>query len=465
MSESESQPASDESQPGALVAHYRIRRKLGEGGMGIVYVADDTKLRRTVALKVLHGDVAEDSERRKRFVREGRLAAGLTHPCLATVYEVGEADGRVFIAMELIEGRSLGAMIREGGALPLFQGLRIAREVVRGLVKAHESGIIHRDLKPENVMVGEDQIVKILDFGVAKRTDDQSNDVTDLKTKQGSLIGTPAYMSPEQAAGKAVDARSDIFSVGVMLYEMLTGKRPFYGDTWQETIISVARDPLVSPSSLRPDIPDPVEHAIRRCLEKKADDRYPSCRALLDDLDRLLLDSAAGQPISDALAVVTRVAARTSELSSNTPDPSAHTASPLETDAPAPTPTRSNRALLAALFVGSLLIGVGVALQLAPRDRAPASPRQDATAPVAAAASAPATDRSAPAPTAHAEATSTAIASASAAPAPAASVSPAKNAHGGGSERKASEPVAADPKPVATAAPGKASKKNAVLGF
>lgn len=294
--------------PGARLGHYAVGRKLGEGGMGVVFVAQDTRLRRTVALKVLHADVSSDSDKRYRFLREGRLAAGLTHPCIATVYEVGEADGRVFIAMELVEGRSVGNLLEESAEHRLrpFVALRIAREVVRGLVKAHEAGIVHRDLKPDNVMYGEDQVVKILDFGIAKRTDDaQSDVVTAHATKQGSLIGTPAYMSPEQAAGRAVDARSDIFSLGVMLYEMLVGVRPFQGETWQEIIISVARDPLLPPSKHRPELGPTLDALLVRCLEKRPDDRFPSARALLEQLEVLLLDNAAGENLSDAVTAIT----------------------------------------------------------------------------------------------------------------------------------------------------------------
>ncbi len=307
---SESSPLSTRELPaGTLMGHYTLGRKLGEGGMGMVYVAQDTRLGRTVALKVLHANISSDPDRRYRFLREGRLAAGLTHPCIAAVYEVGEADERLFIAMELVEGRSVGALLEESGGagLRLFQALRITREVVRGLVKAHESGIVHRDLKPENVMYGEDQVVKILDFGVAKRTEEASSEVTLHATKDGSIVGTPAYMSPEQAAGRTVDARSDIFSIGVMLYEMVTGQRPFQGETWQEIIIAIARDPLKPASSLRKDLPPAVDVLLSRCLEKKADARYPNTRALLDDLEQALLGAASGQQVSEAVDALTRV--------------------------------------------------------------------------------------------------------------------------------------------------------------
>ncbi|MBM4359376.1 MAG: serine/threonine protein kinase [Deltaproteobacteria bacterium] len=307
-------PPNREIPAGTLVGPYKVLRKLGEGGMGIVFVAEDTRLHRTVALKVLHGNAGEDSERRYRFLREGRLAAGLTHPCIATVYEVGESGDRLYIAMELVVGRSVGALLKEREQLPIFQALRIAREVVRGLVKAHEAGIVHRDLKPENVMYGEDQVVKILDFGVAKRADDASANVTAHETKAGSLIGTPAYMSPEQAAGRAVDARSDIFSVGVMLYEMLVGTRPFEGETWQEVIISVARDPLVPASTRRPDFPPSIDALLARCLEKKADVRIQSARALLDELEALLLEAASHHPTSEVADLITLVTSGTRSL-------------------------------------------------------------------------------------------------------------------------------------------------------
>ncbi|AKT41844.1 serine/threonine-protein kinase [Chondromyces crocatus] len=272
---------------GSTIADYLLVARLGEGGMGVVFKAEDTKLRRMVALKLLHPNVAQDPEKRRRFLREGRLAAHLTHPCIAAVYQVGEADGRIFIAMELCEGKSLKHVLSEQPILPYTEALHLFREITRGLRKAHEAGIIHRDLKPDNVMVEGDGIVKILDFGVAKPTEDIDANFTDLRTQHGAMVGTPAYMSPEQATGKNVDARSDIFSLGVVLYELLSGRRPFLGETWQDIIIAISRDPMVPVSSLRPDLPREVDAVLERCLTKRPEDRYASCRELLADVDRL----------------------------------------------------------------------------------------------------------------------------------------------------------------------------------
>jgi serine/threonine-protein kinase len=285
-----SEPATVETElaPGESVGHYKLVSRIGEGGMGVVYEAEDQRLRRTVALKLLHPKVAEDPKRRRRFLREGKLAAQLAHPCIAAVYEVGEKDDRLFIAMELVRGRLLSALVSRDGRLGLAEALRIVREAARGLGKAHEIGVIHRDLKPDNLMIGEDGIVKILDFGVAKALEGSQVDFTDVRTHVGSLVGTPAYMSPEQAAGKDTDARSDIFSLGAVLYELLTGHKPFRGDTWQETIIAINRDTPARVTELRPELPAEVDRIVGRCMAKKPAGRYPSCRALVRDLDALL---------------------------------------------------------------------------------------------------------------------------------------------------------------------------------
>jgi eukaryotic-like serine/threonine-protein kinase len=279
--------------------------------MGVVYRALDSKLKRRVALKVLHPSVATDEDRRKRFIREGRLVAHLTHPNIATVYDVGEADDRVYIAMELVEGEPLSSMIKPGRHVSLIEAMRIMHEVVRGLSKAHEMGVMHRDLKPDNIMVGNDGIVKILDFGVAKRLDNFKLDFTDIKTQHGSLVGTPAYMSPEQAAGKSgVDSRSDIFSVGVVLFELLTRCRPFQGETWQETIISINRDQPPPVSQLRGDVPKDLDAIVARCLAKKPDARYASCRELNDDLEAAMVGLSTGTfPPGSATGILARASA------------------------------------------------------------------------------------------------------------------------------------------------------------
>jgi eukaryotic-like serine/threonine-protein kinase len=278
-------PASDEEPDPARLGPFRVIGRLGRGGMGIVYRAEDEKLRRPVALKVLPIGVSGDADRRRRFLREARSAAAITHPNIATIYEVGEADGRVFLAMELVEGETLRARL-VSGALPLPESLRIGRAIALGLEKAHEKGVIHRDVKPDNVMIDRDGAVKILDFGLAKLREEQSPAALPYQpteshgTEEGRVHGTPAYMSPEQAAGKAVDARSDLFSLGVTLYEMATGLRPFAAATTAETIAAILRDEPIPPSRSQVRVPPDLERVILRALRKKPEDRFASAAAM-----------------------------------------------------------------------------------------------------------------------------------------------------------------------------------------
>jgi eukaryotic-like serine/threonine-protein kinase len=223
---------------GNILAHFRILAKIGEGGMGVVYRAEDENLRRPVALKVLPPDVIANEERRMRFLREARAAAAIPHPNIATIYEIGEADGVVFIAMELVEGATLRGRLGKG-PLTIKDSLDIVLQIAEGLARAHRSHIVHRDLKPENVAITPASHVKILDFGLAKLL--LENDGADghhltrvqtisgEKTEPGRILGTTSYMSPEQARGEVVDARSDIFSLGSVLYEMVTGRAAFRG--------------------------------------------------------------------------------------------------------------------------------------------------------------------------------------------------------------------------------------------
>ena len=304
---------------GTNVAHYRIVGLLGQGGMGAVYEAFDEKLERRVALKVLREDFVIDEARRKRFVREARSAAAITHQNIATVHEIGEEGGRVFIAMELVEGRSLRRLLMDG-ALSMSHVVRIAKGVARGMAKAHDKGIVHRDLKPDNVMVSDELQVKVLDFGVAKSflaaealdtSAPGSGDSAQISgsgplasevTLEGQLVGTPAYMSPEQAMDRKVDARSDIFSFGVMLYEMSTGVRPFRSGPGVAVLVAAACDAPESPSAKNPMVPIELERVILRCLAKKPDDRYPSAREVISDLDRLeaFQSSLASLPTLDS---------------------------------------------------------------------------------------------------------------------------------------------------------------------
>jgi len=279
---------------GRLLAHFRIVAKLGEGGMGVVYRATDERLRRDVALKVLQASLAQNPERQRRFLREARAAAAVTHGNIATVHDIGEADGHVFIAMELVEGDTLRARMQPG--LTHVEALRITKEIAKGLARAHESGVVHRDLKPENVMVTKDGDVKILDFGLAKLVDVDAGPATDSSvptgatesqvTAEGRVMGTPPYMSPEQVEGRAeLDVRSDVFSLGVMLYEMIAGVRPFQGKSSVAVMFSVLhRDPepleVVSPGA-----PLVAVEVVARCLKKPVDERYASGREVLAALE------------------------------------------------------------------------------------------------------------------------------------------------------------------------------------
>jgi eukaryotic-like serine/threonine-protein kinase len=402
MADASAEKASPPSSRGAVIAKYQLRKRLGEGAMGVVYEAEDKALRRVVALKLLHPRVAEDPDRKRRFLREGRLAAHLNHPCIATVYEVGEADGRIFIAMELVKGEILAGIIeRHPQGMPWIEALRIFREVARGLRKAHDAGIIHRDLKPDNVMVGEEGIVKILDFGVAKPTETFDIKFTDVKTHSGSLVGTPAYMSPEQAAGKPVDARSDVFSIGVVLYEMLTGHRPFVRDTWQELIIAINRDEATPVSVLRTDVPGEVDALVARCLAKKPDGRYPSCLEIVADADRLL--AAAGAGSSGLLS--TSESARPPGLSGlATAEPLSRSTSSLAA------PPARGRMLLITLVLGAVAATAAIAVGVgdSPGPAPPTAAAPAAEPPTASAAASPSASAPEPVVTASASASATA---------------------------------------------------------
>jgi serine/threonine-protein kinase len=301
------------------ISHYRILDKLGSGGMGAVYLAEDTRLGRKLALKILPAEFTRDPDRVARFEQEARAASALNHPNIITIYEVGEHEGVHFIATEFIEGKTLRQSLPSGG-LPLNEALEIAIQTAGALQAAHEAGITHRDIKPENVMIRPDGYVKVLDFGLAKLTEksdpkiDPANPAkvdkeaaTMLRpvTDPGTVMGTVTYMSPEQARGHPVDARSDIFSLGVMLYEMVVGRPPFDGATSSDVIAAIlVREPAPI-SRLVAGIPSEFEWSLNKALRKERDDRYDTVRSFLSDL-RLLksrLDfetelARAGQPLS-----------------------------------------------------------------------------------------------------------------------------------------------------------------------
>jgi serine/threonine protein kinase len=294
------------------ISHYRILEKIGEGGMGVVYRAEDTKLGRNVAMKLLSARFSAREDFRIRMLREARTAAALNQSNICTIHEVGELQhettlpdgdrdmvlsaGTPYIVMELLRGQTLHALLSPSGPLPVKDALEIAVQVAEGLAEAHSYHIVHRDLKPQNVMVDVNGRVKILDFGLAKplQTTEVQDEVmtlastqSDEMTRQGHILGTVAYMSPEQAVGTAVDSRSDVFSFGTMLYEMTSGQRPFQGQTATGTLAKILEAEPPTLSGIRPGLPSDLERIILRCLQKKPADRYNDTRDLVGDLKQL----------------------------------------------------------------------------------------------------------------------------------------------------------------------------------
>ena len=287
---------------GTTLGHYRIDRELGTGGMGEVYLAQDLKLHRQVALKVLSAQFAVDAERRQRFAREAQAVAALNHPNIVTIYSVEEAGDVHFLTMELVVGKPLSELIPRDG-LPLARLLKLAIPLSDAVSAAHQRGITHRDLKPANVMVSDDGRVKVLDFGLAKLKE-EVRDVgatmlpTQTVTGEGRILGTIAYMSPEQAEGKAIDHRSDIFSLGIVLYEMATGERPFKGDTSLSVLSSIIKDTPRPVSDVNHALPRDLTRIVRRCLMKEPDDRYQSTRDIKNDLEEVKQALESGELVT-----------------------------------------------------------------------------------------------------------------------------------------------------------------------
>ena len=279
-----------ELDPPTTLAHYRIVSKLGAGGMGEVYLAQDSRLDRKVAIKFLSEEFSKDSNRLRRFIQEAKAASALNHPNILTVYEIGQADDKNYIATELIDGQTLRQLFKQYEAIPLNKVLTIVAQVCEALAAAHEAGIIHRDIKPENIMIRKDGYAKVLDFGLAKLSQQEGitagpEDATlfQVNTDPGMVMGTVFYMSPEQARGNPTDARTDIWSLGVVLYEMLAGRLPFSGETTSHTMVAILEK---EPPALE-NTPPELQRIIRKALTKDVDMRYQSARDLLIDLKTL----------------------------------------------------------------------------------------------------------------------------------------------------------------------------------
>jgi serine/threonine protein kinase/Tfp pilus assembly protein PilF len=283
---------------GKTLSHYKILGELGEGGMGTVYVAEDQNLGRKVAIKLLHEEMASSPDRLERFRREAQAVAALNHPNIVTIHSIEEAPEGHFITMELVEGKGLDQLIT-GDGLSSERVLEIAEPLIRALVAAHERGITHRDLKPANIMVTNDGTVKILDFGLAKLQASPDSDMhddlpTQALTQIGTVVGTIPYMSPEQVQGKPVDHRTDLFSLGVILYEMATGHRPFGGETSADVASAILRDVPEAITETRPDMPDQFGRIIARCLEKEPAMRYQAAGDIQTAISNLGESVAAG---------------------------------------------------------------------------------------------------------------------------------------------------------------------------
>ncbi len=282
---------------------YRILRKLGAGGMANVYLAEDEDLGRRVAIKILNDRYADDESFTERFRREAKSAASLSHPNIVSIYDRGESEGRAYIAMEVVEGESLKELIMSKGPLPLAQAVDYAKQILAAVRFAHRHGIIHRDIKPHNILIDGEGRLKVTDFGIARAGPSQMTEV-------GSIMGTAQYLSPEQARGAPVTAASDLYSVGVVLYEMLTGKTPFTGETPIEIAMKHLNETPHPPSELRPEIPPELDQIVLRSLAKDQHERYETADEFSADLDRL----EAGLPVSPetsaaATAVLTGTAA------------------------------------------------------------------------------------------------------------------------------------------------------------
>jgi serine/threonine-protein kinase len=300
-----------------LLGSYRLIDRLGAGGMGEVWRAEDTRLLREVAIKILSERIANDPEWKARFLREARTIAQMNHPNIATIYSIEQEAEKLFIVMELVEGESLATVLAKG-PLPPPEAVRIIRHVAEALAEAHEKGIVHRDVKPDNVIVGK-RGTKVLDFGIAKQLVSTTDSPT--LTQAGLIVGTPFYMSPEQALGRPVDARSDLFSLGVVLYEALAGKRPFEGESVTETMMNIIMQEAPDLATVAPSLPSSLADVVNRALQKKPERRYGSAGEMVDALSRVDFKAPAKTPAKPAKVDVPTVAMPSAQQPNTTPIP------------------------------------------------------------------------------------------------------------------------------------------------
>ena len=316
------------------IGSYRLISRLGTGGMGEVWRAEDTKLLRPVAIKILPAQLASDPEWKERFLREARSIAQVTHPNIATIYNIDQEGDTLFMAMELVEGESLAAMIARGPLIPL-DAVRVAAHVADGLSEAHRKGIIHRDVKPDNIIVST-RYVKVLDFGIAK----QVGAPTDMNLTQGNVvIGTPHYMSPEQALGRAIDSRTDIFSLGVVMYEMLAGKKPFTGSAVTETLLSIVMHEPIDIEVAAAGISPVLAEVVRCCMKKQPADRYADCEELRAALVKSLKEDPKSTRKSQVPTLSMRPHRETRRAEAEPPPRSATPARQPPPPVPTPQPT------------------------------------------------------------------------------------------------------------------------------